>query len=225
MDSLIKNRLGRARTALKWFSLALIVCAVPWARAEAGLSLGPYYFDGTTTWHGTSSFSNGILHGSVEWAVYAPGTFPYAGYTQPAGEYVYAFQVAMDPTSVGMSHLSVALTSPADTIGDFALPGGTAPAVENLTPFSSADYFFSPEAFPLTSGLAFASPDAPIVLFGSIADGGLAFIVDPLPSPGVPGTVPEAGTWATWLLLGASCGSMAVCRRRGGLLALPSGGA
>ncbi|MBI2826670.1 MAG: hypothetical protein HYX69_18510 [Planctomycetia bacterium] len=202
------------RAALKGSLLALALFTTLHARVEGSLSLGPYYFDGVTTWHGTSGFSNGILHGSVEWAVYAPGTFPYAGYSQPAGEYVYAYQVSMDPDSVGVSHLSVALTNPADTIGDFPLPGGTAPSVESLTPFSSADYFFDPESFPLTSGLAFSSPDAPIMLFGSIADGGLAFIVDQLPSPGIAGSVPEAGTWATWLLLGASCGSVAFCWRR-----------
>ena len=54
------------------------------------------YNDGTTVWPGSTPFVNAEgsgLEGYVDWAVYAPGVFPYSGYDATANEMVYAYQI------------------------------------------------------------------------------------------------------------------------------------
>ena len=70
------------------------------ASASAGVLSGhtAAYNDGlgpsAGAWTATTAFDNGVgLSGTVDWAVFGPGDFPYAGYAPPAGELVYAFQI------------------------------------------------------------------------------------------------------------------------------------
>lgn len=176
-------------------------------RASCGVALllllispalaGPLNGDPFALVSGTTPYDNLIgLSGTVDWAVYLPGAFPYGGYAPTGGQVVYAYQVLVDPDSFGVSHLSVALLNPANNVGDFPLPGGVTPSAESLTPLSSADWFFSPEVPPggVSDGLAFSSPFLPIDVFGSVIDGGTSSFVIPLPSPGTE-MIPEPGSF------------------------------
>ena len=169
---------------------------------------------------GTTTFNNGVgLSGTVDYAVYTYAAFQAEwgglGYAPTPGEDVYTYQVFTNPTSVDVSHLSVKIVNPADNIGNFALGGGQAPSTASLglggPPI--ADYFF---ATPVptggsSSGLAFSSPFAPILLFGSVVDHGTSAFVIPLPSPGtVP--IPEPST-VVLVIAGALFGLPAAIRR------------
>ncbi|MBI2825855.1 MAG: hypothetical protein HYX69_14310 [Planctomycetia bacterium] len=155
---------------------------------------GPLNGDPFALVSGSTPYNNFVgLSGTVDWAVYLPGAFPYGGYGPTPGQVVYAYQVIADPGSFAVSHLSVALLNPANNIGDFPLAGGTPPSSALLTPLSSADWFFTPEA-TLSSGLAYSSPFLPIDVFGSVVDGGTSSFVIPLPSPGTE-MIPEPGSF------------------------------
>src|ERR1043165_4826195 len=95
--------------------LAVIFCAA------GPLFAGPLatdpnaYNDGSTTWHGSSSFSDPSdnLSGFVDWAVYASGQFPgaFSGYTATAGEFTYAYQVYVTDTAP-VSSFEVGIVTP-----------------------------------------------------------------------------------------------------------------
>jgi len=151
---------------------------------------------------GTTPFNNGVgLLGTVDYAVYTYAAFQAEwaglGYVATPGEDVYVYQVLPDPASFVVSHLSVKIVNPADNVGNFALGGGVAPSTESLGLGGppSADYFFgnSVPAGGASSALAFSSPFAPILLFGSVVDHGTSAFVIPLPSPGTQ-FIPEPAT-------------------------------
>jgi hypothetical protein len=162
------------------------------------------------TWSGSTSFtSGGNFSGHVEWAVFAPGDFPYAGYTPTAGELTYAYQVFVDGTSP-LSTFSVLLVEPADNIGSFTDLGVVAPSSAVLTPFSDATWMFAGVPMGSSSiGLAFSSPRTPQNLLGSALDSGESALIIPLPSPGEV-NVPEPGSLA---LLGVAFASLLVRRK------------
>lgn len=189
------------------------------------------YFDGSFTWHNSTPYqgyndyptntSPSGLTGSIDWAVYAPGTFPagYLGYTPTPGEFVYAYQ-AYETGSAPLSGFSVTLATSADNIGSFAGLGvtGTAPSASYffpnaLTP-TSANWDFSPTiaAAMSSSGLVFSSPFAPMFSDGSVIDDGTVGDVIPLPSPN-PNYVPEPGT-ITLAICGLIAFGLQYLRRR-----------
>ena len=155
-------------------------------------------------WHGSTPFqgydlSNNPtgLSGRIEWAVYAPGTFPagFLGYTPTSGEAVYAYQAFVDGPAP-LSSFSVNLVNPANNIGTFSGGGvsGDAPSTAFLIPFDSANWLFDGVPTGGTSeGLVFSSPKTPMFSTGTTIDDGSVAAVIPLPSPDA-FNIPEPAT-------------------------------
>ena len=200
----------------------LILCALALFAAPAlggPLATAPgVYFDGFTTWHGSSPFQGYFdppfntqpsgLSGTIDWAVWAPGTFPagFSGYTPTPGEFVYTYQVNVD----GPDPLSQSIVLPfnqADNIGSFSGDAGFGsvtgdfPFSSVIIPFDSAQWTFVPgvDGGESTSGLAFSSLYTPVMSAGVEIDGG-TFALTMVPAPNGP-LIPEPGTMAL-----ASCG-------------------
>lgn len=147
-------------------------------------------------WHGTTPFQgvdpdNGNaptdLYGYVEWAVYAPNTFPvgFLGYAAPANEFVYAYQ-AFVVGPAPLSSLTIDLLNPAGSIGTFSGNGvsGDPTILDFLIPFNSANWLFDGVLQGGSStGLAFSSPYIPMLLSGTVINHGSAAGVIPVPSP------------------------------------------
>jgi hypothetical protein len=165
-----------------WILLAGLVC-VPTSRAGV-LNGHPNAFNDGFAWSGSTPFVSGTLQGFVDWAVFAPGQFPFAGYVPTPGQATYAYQVFVQG-SAPLSALSVALTDPASNAGSFASVPGDAPTSATITPASSVDWTFA-GILPggNSRGLAFSSPKRPQNLFGVVVDTGQSSFVVPLPSPG-----------------------------------------
>jgi len=142
---------------------------------------------------GSTPFTVGTLSGYVDYAVFSPGQFPYAGYTPTAGELTYAYQIFVTGTAP-LSSFELALTDPADHIGAFNDLGGTPPNSTTLNPLISAKWTFP--GIPtggMSQGLAFSSPRLPDSLFATAVDTGQSTFIIPLPSPGPVG-IPEPAT-------------------------------
>jgi hypothetical protein len=158
---------------------------------------------------GSTPFDNGgTLKGFVDWAVYNPGAFPYAGYTATSGELSYAYQIFVTGAAP-VSSFELVLTDPADNIGNFALAGGMAPSSQTLTSMTSAKWTFG--GIPSggnSNGLSFSSPRLPQSLFATVVDTGQSTWVIPLPSPG-PNGIPEPATLSL-----AAMGSLMLGLRR-----------
>ena len=177
---------------------------------------------GSTTWTGTTHFESGSgnLVADVEWSVFGPGNSPYSGpnFTPTAGEFVYAYQVIVQPTlEVNKFWVNMKPSNEANGIGWFDLPSGIAPSLvafgsgdpQNLV---SADWTFPGTLLPATvsAGLAYSSINAPVDWFGFIQDGGQAGTPQAtLPSPG--DVIPEPVTLAFLLVVG---GALFMLRRR-----------
>ena len=146
-----------------------------------------------------SNIGSAVLQGTVEWAVYMPGQFPFMGYTPTGGEYVYAYQI-FNAGSDDLSQLSVGGVSAPDNPGWFPDPGTTAPTAANVGAFSAVWTFgTSLSAVNGTSyGLAFSSPSPPTSgSFGSVIDSGNSATF----SLGTP----EPASIVIWALLGLAC--------------------
>ena len=160
---------------------------------------------------GSTPFTNGgTLTGYVDWAVYNPGTFPYAGYTPTAGELAYAYQIFVTG-SAPVSSFELVLTDPADNIGSFPLSGGMAPVSSNINNLVSAKWTFS--GIPgggNSTGLAFSSPRLPQNFFATIVDTGQTATAVPLPTPGPIG-IPEP---ASLSLAAMGCLMLGLRRRK-----------
>ena len=144
----------------------------------------------------TAPFDNGQgLAGTVDYAVYTFAGFQAKwgglGYNPTPGEDVYTYQVILNGT-LPMSHLSVNIQNVADSPGMFALPGGTAPTTVAMG-LSGVDYFFAPGATAQSSGLAFSSPNSPVLALGSLVGSGSTASLVVLPTPSAPPT-PEPAT-------------------------------
>ncbi len=198
---------------------SLLVCALAFCAAPAlagPLPLGPLatapgvYVDGSSNvWHGSTPYANSFgLSGFVDWAVWAPGTFPaFSGYTPTAGEYIYTYQAAEEGTA-SLSSLAVTLENAAGFIGEFSgdtgfgLVDGIPADFMQILPLDQAEwYWFTgiPED-SRSKGLAFSSPNPPMLSDGTVIDHGTFAFVIPVPSPGGP-VIPEPST-----LVLAACG-------------------
>lgn len=187
-----------------WVAVIVGLFISTWAQA------GPLASAGTFS-SGSTPFDNGgTLKGFVDWAVFNPGTFPYAGYTPTAGELSYAYQIFVTGAAP-VSSFELVLTDPADTIGSFNDLGGVAPSSQILNPLTSAKWTFP--GIPQNDksyGLAFSSSRIPQSLFATVVDTGQSTWVIPLPSPGS-NSIPEPAT----LGLAAMGCLMLGLRRRG----------
>jgi hypothetical protein len=205
----------------------LLACALAVCATQA--FAGPLAIDTTSIagFHGTSSYQGfnldntpSGLTGTIDYAVYAPGTFPlgFSGFS--ASDYVYVYQ-GHETGVAPLSSVSIALTGPVDNlnIGDFTGNNGFGPVVGDasslayILPFDSANWAFNGVTQGnSTDGLAFSSPDGPMWSTGSTIDDGTVGFVIPVPSPVA--AAPEPGT-----LTLASCGIVVFVlqwlRRRG----------
>jgi hypothetical protein len=200
-------------------TLLLLACAVALFAAPA--MAGPLAGDTTTVggiWHGSTTFIGpnaitGPLKGNVDWAVWAPNTFPagFTGYTPTLNEYVYAYQMNVDPTGVAMSELKVGLQTQADNQGSFTgtndgfgfgTVSGDAPNGASFLISADQSTWDFDGILPggMSKGLAFSSLYAPKLGDGTVTNNGDSTFVIPLPTP-TPPNIPEPGT-----LTLAACG-------------------
>jgi len=190
-------------------TLCVILFAIVglWALpAPAGLlDTGPPYTSDGTTWRGTTVFPDTydpVLSGSVVWAVYGPGDFPFSGYTPTAGQLTYVYEVNCTG-SASISDFSVALQNGVNNIGWFTSVDGDEPwdAEASNPPSGSATWYFDGIATGESScGLVFCSPNTPTDYYSGVIDHGQYRIAEPVPSPSaIP--IPEPAT--IWLL---ACG-------------------
>jgi hypothetical protein len=199
--------------------IGVLVVGLLCVSAQAGLlATDPLaYNDGTTTWRGTQEFQIANLHVFVDYCVYPPNTFPYAGYSAP-DQFVYAYQVY----SVGqapVSSMSVKMldSNEAVNIGSFnSLPG----TVPDLSTFDfpppnrrNAKWYFALFSDGLNTGensdgLVYSSVNVPLWNDATVQDGGAGGYMKSLPSPA--DYIPEPAT----LTLLASAGCVLLRRSR-----------
>jgi hypothetical protein len=160
---------------------SLIVCA---SASQAGLLNGHGAAFGGMT--GSVPFNNGVgLSGSIDYAVFTSAAFNanFAGLGYVPGDaLVYTYQVNVSG-SLGVSAEVVGVANPANTIGTFNI-GDVNASSASFTP--NARWLFSPEIPTGMSswGLAFSSPNLPIVGGSLTVDGGTTAFVAGVPTPG-----------------------------------------
>ncbi len=183
--------MSRCKTCL--LALALILGATP---SLAGTLASASSYLGS--WNGSTNFTDGAnLNGSVEWAVFAPGTFPagFLGYTPNPSNLVYTYQI-FEVGSAPLSLLNVGMGGPASNIGTFTGGGVTGQAALTTTLISGslASWTFSGIIGPATSvGLAYESPNVPVNNIGVVQDGGNPAGVIFIPGPSLT-PIPEPAT-------------------------------
>ena len=182
-----------------------LACAVP-SSAQAGVLNGHVdAFDGIA---GTIPFDNGVgLSGTIDFAVFTAGDFGtnFAGLGyDPGPGLVYTYQLFVTG-SLGVSAEFVGIGNPANTIGTFDI-GDVNASMVSFTP--DARWLFSPEVLPGQSswGLAFSSPNLPIVGISTTIGGETQAMVAGLAIPGhIAVTVPEPSSLLLVALGLAAC--------------------
>ena len=159
-------------------------------------------------WSGVTPFDNlDDLSGTVEWAVFGPGDFPFSGYVPTPGEFTYVYQVH-STTSIQLSTYNVPVINPFDNAGSFTdLPNGVSGS--SATPSGTLIWTFAPTIGlgASSEGMVFSSPNTPMESFSIIVDGGM--FANPQPIP-VPSEIPEP---SAFLLLGMGIASLVATRR------------
>ncbi|HEY4760391.1 MAG TPA: PEP-CTERM sorting domain-containing protein [Thermoguttaceae bacterium] len=198
----------RDKAALSLFTFAVIgFFATP---VFAGLlDTGTPYFDGVTTWKGTTPFEavgNPNLKGHVDWIVFEPGDFPFSGYGPTNGELAYAYQVFSEGSDDVAGYL-IPLDNLADNIGSFSDPAngvtGDAPIYMDLVAPGSAYWEFAGIAQGTNSeGLAYSSINKPMDWYSIVINGGTIALAEPIPAPATT-PIPEPTTlWSLMIALG-----------------------
>ncbi len=176
----------------KFIAVASIIMGAA-SGAQAGILNGHGSAHGGVT--GSVPFNNGVgLSGTIDYAVFTANAFNAnfsgLGYV-PGDALVYTYQVSV-AGSLGVSAEIVGISNPANTIGTFDI-GDVNPSSSSFTP--NARWLFSPEIpTGMTSwGLAFSTPNLPIVGASLTIDGGTQALVAGVPTPG-PVPLPEPGS-------------------------------
>ena len=200
-------------TAKRFFLTAALLSLANFASlAQAGILNGHGAAFGGVT--GSVPFNNGVgLSGTIDYAVFSSAAFNanFAGLGYvPGGPLVYTYQVNVTG-SLGVSAEIIGVSNPANTIGTFDI-GDQDASSASFTP--NARWLFAPEIpTGMTSwGLAFSSPQLPIVGASLTIDGGTQALVAGVPTPG-PISIPEPATLALGVGgLGAMLLSKRICR-------------
>ncbi len=181
---------------------------------------------GTALFNGPSFVPGLTLNGYVEYAVWAPNTFPSYGNADisvspgdQTNDYVYTYQVFNNPATgpagytqipavqaSEVSYLNVAVNVPVTNIGEYVPPAGISPTFDTVG--QAAQWaFFSVDIEPGQNsvGLFFTSPFSYTNAASSVQDGIAANIT--LPTP-----VPEPGSFVL-LGLGTLAGVPWLVRR------------
>ncbi|HMP06539.1 MAG TPA: PEP-CTERM sorting domain-containing protein [Lacipirellulaceae bacterium] len=160
---------------------------------------------------GSVPFNNGVgLSGTIDYAVFTAAAFNanFAGLGYvPGSALVYTYQVEVTGVE-GVSAEIIGVSNPANTIGTFNI--GDVDAVSaSFTP--NARWLFAPEIPTGMSsyGLAFSSPNLPIVGASLTINGGTQALVAGVPTPG-PIAIPEP---ASFLLLAGGVAAACLSRR------------
>jgi hypothetical protein len=197
-------------TAKRFFLIAFLLSLFSLASfAQAGILNGHGAAFGGVT--GSVPYNNGLgLSGTIDYAVFSAtafnANFGGLGYV-PGDALVYTYQVNVTG-SLGVSAEIVGISNPANTIGTFDIGDQNANSA-SFTP--NARWLFSPEIpTGMTSwGLAFSSPQLPIVGASLTIDGGTQALTAGVATPG-PISIPEPAT----LVLGAGgLGAMLLSKR------------
>ena len=145
---------------------------------------------------GNTPFTDGAdLTGSVDWAVFEPGDFPFTGgYTPTPGEAVYAYEVFITGADF-MTTFSLPLSNPANNIGSFTDISGDAPTSASISGIPGSGIWSFSGVTASTRGLAISSPQAPEDSFAVVVNGGSFALPTPVPVPGA-SLIPEPGTVA-----------------------------
>ncbi len=176
--------------------------------AQAGILNGHAAAFGGVT--GSVPFNNGVgLSGTIDYAVFTANDFNAnfggLGYV-PGDDLVYTYQVSVTGTRAVTAEI-VGISNPANTIGTFDI-GDINASSASFTP--NARWLFAPPVPTgmTTWGLAFSSPNLPIVGASLTVDGGTQALVAGVPTPG---PIPEPAS-----MLLAAPGLAACCwlRRR-----------
>lgn len=176
-------------------SLAILSMLVAIPTSQAGILNGHGAAYGGVT--GSVPFNNGVgLSGTIDYAVFTAGNFNanFAGLGYVPGDaLVYTYQVNV-VGSLGVSTEIVGISNPANTIGTFDI-GDQDASSASFNP--NARWFFSPEIPTNMSswGLAFSSPNLPVVGAALTIDGGTQALVAGVPTPG-PIAIPEPATFS-----------------------------
>lgn len=209
--------MSRCRTCV--LACALALCATP---SFAG------YLAGDTSayagWYGSSSFDDGAeLKGYVDWAVYAPGSWPasfnFGSFSLDTSQLLYTYEVFSegdDPVTFSL----VPINGPGQDAGWFTGTGvsssvdGEVPTSWFVADFSAAFWTFDGlTTGEQSKGLMFTSPNIPEMSSALMQDGGSSAIALDVPAPS-PVEIPEPGTMTLAILGLASLGLLRL-RRRG----------
>jgi hypothetical protein len=190
------------------FSLAVAITSASWAGILNGHAAA---YSGVT---GSVPFNNGVgLSGTIDYAVFTAAAFNanFAGLGYvPGGPLVYTYQVEVSG-NLGVSAEIIGVSNPANTIGTFNI-GDVNASSASFTP--NARWLFAPEIATGESswGLAFSSPNLPIVGAALTVDGGTQALVAGVPTPGPTPYVPEPTSVVLFLVGMVSCSLLRRCR-------------
>ena len=189
----MKNIKAKTIFLLAW-TTAFAVCDGAWLYNDPAAMAG---YAGSTSVTVTQS---GIeLKAEVEYAVYAPGTYP--GSDLVGGdEYIYAYQIFNDlKADVAVDFFSVGIISPAtvnsiytDNTYGYSPSYAIEPTISNIFAQSAGFIFAGQSLNPRkwSSVLIFSSDNGPTIGFGTVSGGGLCSMGN-LPTPSI---IPEPVT-------------------------------